>query len=74
MKKSIMALIGKYDKYIAWVSNDESLRIVGFATEKGREEWLRKQLLINEFRCTFGSYNGCSYELINRIIKAEEIL
>ena len=74
MNKSLIINVYKSHKFIGWVSNDSVLSIHGFETKRELEIWLSLMLATHKILCTFGSYNECNFELINRILKAEEIL
>ena len=74
MKKSIIINVYKTDKFIAWFSNGSVLSIQGFVNKKEIDIWLTMMMNRFNFICTFGSYNDCNFEIINRILKAEEIL
>ena len=74
MKKSIIININKNDKFIAWFSNNSFLTIEGFSSKEIADIWLDTLFKRHSNLCTFGYYNDCNFEIINRILKAEEIL
>ena len=74
MNKSLIINVYKTHKFMAWFSNNSVLSIHGFENKKEADIWLDLMIKRNNFICTFGIYNDCNFELINRILKAEEII
>lgn len=74
MKKSVIINVYKKHKFISWYSNSSILNIQGFDSKKDIDIWLEFMFAIYGDLCVFGSFNKCNNEIINRILKAEEIL
>lgn len=71
MKKSILVFVDRVDKFIAWIGNDRFIRIQGFKTTTEAQEYLER-VVDSTLITTFGIYNGCSTELIKRLLKLGE--
>lgn len=74
MNKSLIINVYKAHKYIAWFSTECVLSIQGFRTKDEMNIWLSLVLQRHNLLCVYGSFNECNFEIINRILKAEEIL
>lgn len=74
MKKSIIINVYKSHKFIAWFSNNSVLSIQGFYDKKEVNMWLGLMFDIHCGLYAYGSFNNCSIDIVNRILKAEEIL
>ena len=74
MKKSLLIDINKKDKFICWCSNSTELVIVGGLNQDMCIENMKRFIRVMDYNCNYGYYNECSTNIINRILKAEEIL
>ena len=74
MNKEVHINIISNAKYIAWISTNKVLYIIGVDSKNYAQEWIEDKIVILNFKCSYGLYNGFDYEIINRILKAEEIL
>ncbi|MBO7714945.1 MAG: hypothetical protein J6S85_15360 [Methanobrevibacter sp.] len=74
MKKSLIINVYKTHKFIAWFSNNSVLSIQGFDDKKELNIWLELMFEIHRGLYAYGIFNNCSIDIVNRILKAEEIL
>lgn len=74
MNKEVHINIKARAKFIAWVSSNKLIYIIGVDSKTFAQEWIEDIMLKFNFKCSYGLYNGFDYEIINRILKAEEIL
>lgn len=73
MNKDLIIFITSFDTTIAWIGTHSDLKIHGFTNKEDAEKWLFVNK-IGERYFTFGIFNECNFEIINRILKAEEII